>query len=262
MPTARRHATTRFLAGSAVTRRERPFDALFALNGVGIAFEPDYCTRVRHQKSRCFACAQACPTGALAFDGQKFAMDPAGCRSCGVCAAACPVDALVAGGVPALVQDAESFAFAKAGPGGVLVHRVPASRGLQLENVDALEASGDNGFLDPTSWSRVQIDVERCNSCRRCAAFCPTGSLYSFYTKMGRIGVKQAVATCTACGLCEDICPRGALHLVGDVTAEQVRGGYVERIVLKAQDFERGGPHSMAEGVRRFIDVDQVSELM
>lgn len=158
----------------------------------------------------------------------------------------------------------EPFRFARFQPNGTLPHRVPSSRKILLEGLDRLgaETGTEDGLLDAALWGTVHIDVHACISCRRCAAFCPTGALFRFRTKDGRIGVKQDIATCTACRLCEDLCPQDALHLKGDAMATQVRNRMVKRLVLEPPKFEQGGPHSMAETMRKHITVDQVSEMV
>ena len=82
------------------------------------------------------------------------------------------------------------------------------------------------------AWARVSIDTARCNGCRMCAVFCPTGALFKFHTKKGLIGVKQNVRECVACGCCADVCPEGALSLDPGASVRQVAEGEVLRFVL------------------------------
>lgn len=357
-----------------------PFAGLLRLGaaGAGPAFVPDACTRVRHRRSACSACAAACPAGALSFADGRFLFDAARCTSCGCCAAACPAGALalppdgadvrpgadgelrlarpgrltvslilraLASGVarirvavpaaqarlpwipaacrrangvlgalggggavrlgetdapaacriveepaaapggaaaePGADAPAPEFAYTKA-RGGMLPHALPQERAELLEAMAALEpgtgagrdagpfagsAAADPGApslppLPGEMFRSVSVDTDACISCRRCAAFCPTGALFPFHTKKGLIGIKQDVGACTACGLCEDICPKGALRLVPDVAAAQALGRDVRRIVMDPPAFEAGSPHAMGQAMRRLVTVDEFGEMI
>lgn len=355
----------------------RPFDALLGLPACGLDFDPDQCVRVRHRRSSCTACADACPA-ALAFDGNRFALDPARCGACGACAVACPTGAIRRPGrtaevvrgegttvlvtcrsrgprsdesapgvrlaclgdltvsdlVACAVRGAEhvvvavpdcmacsrrapraavsetcdrardvlrmwsvqigievcdemapplcppdppvcgpgidpaSFRYAKAGPGAALAQRVPPDRAELLDALDALaEARGgggaacDSGVHAGAVWLGVSIDRDACCSCRRCAAFCPTGALRSFHTRQGDVGVKQQAALCVACRLCEDACPRGALRLVDDVARREVDARAVRRFVLPRPRFGQG-PHAMVEAMKAYVADGRVSDLV
>lgn len=261
-----------------------PFEGLFELAGVGVAYDYAYCVRVRHRKATCQACADACPTGALTCGDGAFLVDVQRCVTCGACVSACPTGALVPHGSPAEdgcgggacdpggqpegeVSAGVGFRFPKVQPNGTLAHRVPPARQLFLEALETQVSPGDPGFLpddavlDGGAWRRVRIDREACTSCRQCATLCPTGALYKFHTAKGTIGVKHAVERCVACGLCEAACPTGALRLEEGVTVGEVRSHAVGRIPLPAPRVSTADRHSMANTVRKLIDVDQVTEL-
>ena len=44
--------------------------------------------------AQCGACAAACPTGAAAFDGRAYRIDPGLCVGCGRCARLCRAHAI------------------------------------------------------------------------------------------------------------------------------------------------------------------------
>lgn len=45
----------------------------------------------------CGSCADSCPVGCIAADGDKYAINADECLSCGMCAETCPVDAISEG---------------------------------------------------------------------------------------------------------------------------------------------------------------------
>lgn len=60
-----------------------------------IAVHAGQCTRLRHRRSTCTRCADACPVGAISWqDGLQ--VDAETCTSCGICATVCPAGALEA----------------------------------------------------------------------------------------------------------------------------------------------------------------------
>ena len=118
---------------------------------------------------------------------------------------------------------------------GVLPPGTSGKREYLLAAVDALGAPTCD-FIDSPLWARVEIDTEQCVSCRMCATFCPTGSLFKFHTKKGLVGVKQNVRMCVNCGCCRDICPTQALSLREGITSGQLCDGQIVRMVLPAPD--------------------------
>ena len=238
------------------------FSGLLELGSSAVTFESDFCTRVRHRRSGCTKCADACPSGAISYDGKRFHADSDLCTGCGACESACPTGALK-NQMPDSDHDRHRrFSFPKVGDDGSLPHRVPSFRLAELEELNGSAARpADSENLDCTRWRHIDIDVGACISCRRCAVFCPTGSLRQFHTRKGLIGVKHDPSTCTACGLCADQCQKGALRLVGGVTAGQIRTGEIDRIVLNPPKFEKSGPHAMTNALKRYITVDQVAEM-
>ncbi|MDO4854534.1 MAG: 4Fe-4S binding protein [Coriobacteriia bacterium] len=67
---------------------------MFKLAGAVPAIEPARCTKVRHKLSRCSACVDACPTGALSVEDNEIVVDKTICLGCGTCSVACPTQAL------------------------------------------------------------------------------------------------------------------------------------------------------------------------
>jgi len=70
-------------------------EILDKLEGHPLVVTPGLCTRQRHRLSTCTRCLDACPHGALAWDG-GLVVDWGVCTGCGICTAVCPTGALEA----------------------------------------------------------------------------------------------------------------------------------------------------------------------
>ncbi len=81
-------------------------------------------------------------------------------------------------------------------------------------------------------WGNIQIDVDRCSSCRMCATFCPTGALLKYDTA-NEIGVKFSQALCVGCKCCQDICVRNAISVSHDVEIDNVVSGSSRKIPMQ-----------------------------
>lgn len=55
---------------------------------------PQWCLRVRHRKSTCNRCINACPHGAIRISAGTITIEGEKCTSCGACTSACPTQAL------------------------------------------------------------------------------------------------------------------------------------------------------------------------
>lgn len=66
------------------------------LESQSLAVEPHRCVVVRNRNARCRRCAEACPAGAIAVEGNDLAVAPELCVGCGACATVCPTAALTA----------------------------------------------------------------------------------------------------------------------------------------------------------------------
>ena len=97
-----------------------------------------------------------------------------------------------------------------------------------LAALDSLGAPRDE-MIETDLWGQAIIDLDKCKACRICATFCPSGALFKFHTKSGKIGVKQMVRDCVNCHCCEDVCLHGALTLCPEVFAVDIAEGAVER---------------------------------
>ena len=74
---------------------DRIVDILSHLQSPAIRVHPHQCTRVRHRRSTCTRCADACPTHAITWQG-SLKVESDKCIDCGICATVCPTGALEA----------------------------------------------------------------------------------------------------------------------------------------------------------------------
>ncbi len=73
---------------------DQAIGATQALAPDAIHIRPQWCTRVRNNRSNCSKCMDACPHGAVLAFENKIAINRDTCTGCGACAAACPTGAL------------------------------------------------------------------------------------------------------------------------------------------------------------------------
>ncbi|MEW5717758.1 MAG: 4Fe-4S binding protein [Chloroflexota bacterium] len=99
---------------------DRIVDILGHLQRPSLGVHPHQCARVRHRRSTCTRCADACPTQAITWQ-ESLKVEAVKCIDCGVCATVCPTGALEAqaptnaellGQVKTRVAENRSVAFA------------------------------------------------------------------------------------------------------------------------------------------------------
>lgn len=123
---------------------------------------------------------------------------------------------------------------------GTLPHFIPDRRERLLDNLAAM-GNPKNELIETRLWGHVHIDIDACNSCRMCAAFCPTGALKKFDADDGAIGIEHYSGDCVLCRCCEDICPTDALELCDEVFAPDVLSGALEHIELRPLKYNMNG---------------------
>lgn len=151
----------------------------------------------------------------------------------------------------ALAPDAAAdIAVAMVGDDGTLPHFVPARRRDMLERLRAWPRP-ENALVETRLWGNVVVDVSRCESCRMCAVFCPTGALArAEQERDGFFGLLHTPALCVRCETCESICPASALEVSTEVFTDDIIDGLVEPIALPAPSRQRMGPQSALHAMR------------
>lgn len=131
---------------------------------------------------------------------------------------------------------------------GTLPHFVPTRR---IKLLDALERLGEpvEEELDTRLWGHVAIDFSRCQSCKMCAVFCPTGAIVKFHDEHGIAGIEHYLAECVHCCLCQDICPAQAISCVTQVPSRQLAAHETERYYMADPDW-MAGPDQILQRMR------------
>ncbi|MBR2836185.1 MAG: 4Fe-4S binding protein [Coriobacteriales bacterium] len=120
---------------------------------------------------------------------------------------------------------------------GALPQFVPVRR-TRLFN--CLKALGEPVLetLQTGLWGTVSIDPDRCDSCRMCAVFCPTGALRRHDGEGDDFGVTHQATFCVQCGTCEAICPQGAITVSPETNLANFMRGQKELLAMKRPDWE------------------------
>lgn len=147
----------------------------------------------------------------------------------------------------------------RVGGDGTLPHFVP-SRRRELLDILARKGEPDVVSLRTRLWGRVEIDGQRCESCRMCAVFCPTGALSRFDDADGAFGLAHTASLCVQCRTCESVCRAHALRVDDEVRADSLLQGRVERMPMKPVACEKRGAHSAVNSIRHLIDSPYVYE--
>lgn len=130
---------------------------------------------------------------------------------------------------------------------GTLPHFLPDRRERLL---DALAQLGEPkaAKLACRLWGAVVIDGTKCESCRMCATFCPTGAIAKFDDADGTLGVTHTPGDCVKCGSCQDICPADAITLLDEVPTAWLVNGEKHRYVMA------GRPVSLTDNPHQILD--------
>lgn len=114
--------------------------------------------------TRCGACAEVCPTGALVLvrEEQRFYADAAGCIACGRCAEACPAKVLrydATDHTAATEREALRYMPEEKVMEALLAKNIKKSRSLHLRHVDCGSCNGCDWEL--TTLNNPRYDIQR-----------------------------------------------------------------------------------------------------
>ena len=139
---------------------------------------------------------------------------------------------------------------------GTLPHFVPDRRERLL---DALAALGEPAAssIECRLAGAVVIDATRCDSCRMCATFCPTGAIRKFDDADGAIGVEHAPSDCVKCRSCQDVCRNDAITVIDTVPTRWLLGGETHRYTMTPRAVAlTDNPHQILDTFRQTFNGD------
>ncbi|MCY4496291.1 MAG: 4Fe-4S dicluster domain-containing protein [Rhodospirillaceae bacterium] len=112
-----------------------------------VRLEESLCAHSRAGKTGCTKCLDACPTGAIAPDGDHVAIDAMICAGCGTCSALCPSSAITYDAPPtaALFKRIETLATVYRKAGGAAPRLLVTDNGFGAEMI-ALSARLGRGL--------------------------------------------------------------------------------------------------------------------
>ena len=139
---------------------------------------------------------------------------------------------------------------------GTLPHFVPDRRERLL---DALAALGEPAAssVECRLAGAVVIDATRCDSCRMCATFCPTGAIRKFDDADGAIGVEHAPSDCVKCRSCQDVCRNDAITVIDTVPTRWLLGSETHRYTMTPRAVAlTDNPHQILDTFRQTFNGD------
>ncbi len=137
---------------------------------------------------------------------------------------------------------------------GSLSHFVPDRR-LRLYNY--LKHIGDPvaSQVETRVIGAISIDGEKCNSCRMCAVFCPTGAIVKLDDD-AMFGIVHRPSACVQCRLCESICPEQAIAVSGLVPIGQFMGKEAICCMMERPTWTPNRPTSMYDKLHSVLGED------
>ena len=138
-----------FEAGQTVGTFEKP---------LYVRLEESLCAHSRAGKTGCTKCLDACPTGAIAPDGDHVAIDAMICAGCGTCSTLCPSSAITYDAPPtaALFKRIETLATVYRKAGGAAPRLLVTDNGFGAEMI-ALSARFGRGL--PADVIPLELDT-------------------------------------------------------------------------------------------------------
>lgn len=145
----------------------------------------------------------------------------------------------------------------RVGRDGVLPQFVPPRRTRLFNCLKALGTpTVEREPLATGLWGTVSIDASRCDGCRMCAVFCPTGALRRTPEGAPTFGVTHQPTFCVQCGTCEATCPRRAITLSPAVAPRTFLRGTKTTLAMDEPDWKPNRPDSIYRKVFGMLGTD------
>ncbi len=159
-----------------------------------------------------------------------------------------------------LQVEPESYKPMKLDAAGKLPQQVPTRRGRLLRTLATLGEPTQTG-VTTRLWGHVTLDTTRCQSCRLCCVFCPTGALVKYEEDGGAtIGIEHTPAKCVKCRCCETACPKHAITISEEINAADLASGYAQRYEMPVPEIALGRPDTVVKKMRKlFPGANQVN---
>lgn len=139
---------------------------------------------------------------------------------------------------------------------GTLPHFVPDRRERLLDGLAVLGEPAASS-VECRLAGAVVIDATRCDSCRMCATFCPTGAIRKFDDADGAIGVEHAPSDCVKCRSCQDVCRNDAITVIDTVPTRWLLGGETHRYTMTPRAVAlTDNPHQILDTFRQTFNGD------
>jgi ferredoxin len=196
------------------------------------------CVRTTVKDSRCVACTEVCPTGAISLTGEgMIAMDPQACVGCGYCLFNCPTDAPEGIAAPQRHYCAERLVMplSVVAPCTEELLMWHSEYGIRFVEMDTDSAAGwlqavamlnvHLRRMEEPLWNIVPPSPQKMNGSRRrwlhlknegvSAGSVPTGrrARRARFTHISEYQPELDTEHCSLCGACSRVCPEEAIRL-------------------------------------------------
>ncbi len=149
--------------------------------------------------------------------------------------------------------------YTKVGNNGTLSHHIPLKR-TRLFNCLKRLGEPQETEVETRLVGRVEIDTDKCMSCRMCSVFCPTGALLqkgSVTDEDEPFGLLHRPTLCMQCRCCEQICAKDAITVSGKLPLRQFLGKEEVFLELTRPQWLPNTPESMYDKFADMIGRDK-----
>jgi MinD superfamily P-loop ATPase len=136
--------------------------------------------------------------------------------------------------------------FEKVGRTGTLSQFVP-SRRVRIYNYLRQLGKPVTKQVDSRIVGSLVIAEDRCNACRMCAVFCPTGAIKKLDDGKN-FGIAHWPCACMQCRLCESLCPKEAIAVDSRVSVDTFLG---KKAVMYQMERQAGSSNQASSSLEK-----------